>query len=145
MKAGRTAEEQKEVESKRKLKTIINDKKQMKKLQEVLDKDGATDSNGNRLLAEDWVKDNQQEALNYTKNGSKNLATMYKVNKLANKDPNNRWSDDYKYNIAKLYDNVGKRINDDSYMESFDNQLQKSGLNQQEIVNLRQNLRNIDY
>ena len=145
MKAGRTAEEQKDVEANRKLKTLMNDKKQMKKLQEVLDKDGATDRDGNRLLAEDWVKENQKEAFNFTKNGSKNLATMYKVNKLARQDPNNRWSDDYKYNIAKLYDNVGKRINDDSYMESFDNQLQKSGLNQQEIVNLRQNLKNIDY
>ena len=144
--AGRTPEEQKNVEADRKVRELINNKKQMQQLQKVLNKDGVIDQRtGTRMLAEDWVKQNRQEAVNFAKNGSKNLATMYRVNKLANENPQNRWSDDYKYNMAKLYDNVGKRINDDSYMESFDAQMVKNGVTGQALTNVRNDLRKVDY
>ena len=113
----------------------------MDKLQNLLIKDGKTD-----ISAEQWVKQNQDSIKEYYKNGTKNLDTMYKAESLAEAAQQNGTpiSNDYKINIAKQYDNIGKRINNAEYMNAFEQAMKNQGLSQQDYNNLYNNLRFMD-
>ena len=134
-KAGRTYEEQKEVDAKKKVKEMKNDRKQMDELDKLLYK------KGENISAEEWLDNNKEYAQEYAKGKIKNVSTMYKAQKLAESDSGKGLSKDYMLNLARQYENIGKRINDPQFMQAFDEQLSKDGVNQNDRNTLYQNLR----
>lgn len=137
MASGRTYEEQKDIDAAKKVKALYNNKSEKAKLQKALFKNGEENVN-----AEEWIDNNQDLIKEYYKKGVKNLDTVYKAEQLAAKDPS--ISKDYKINIAKQYDNIGKRINNAEYMQAFEDQIRKQGLTESDYQRLYSNLRFMD-
>ena len=138
MKAGRTYDEQKAVEAEKKVKAMKNDKKQLEELDKLLYK------KGENISAEEWLDNNKDFAVEYAKGKIKNASTMYKAQKLKESSQGAGLSDEYLLNLAKQYENIGKRINSPDFMQSFEEQLAKEGVNQADRNTLYQNLRYMD-
>ena len=135
MKAGRTYDEQKAIEAEKKVKAMKNDKTQLEELDKLLYK------NGENISAEEWLDNNKDFAVEYAKGKVKNLSTMYKAQKLKESTQGAGLSDEYLLNLAKQHENIGKRINSPEFMQAFDEQLSKDGVNQNDRNTLYQNLR----
>ena len=138
MKAGRTYDEQKAVEAEKKVKAMRNDKTQLEELDKLLYK------KGENISAEEWLDNNKDFAVEYAKGKIKNASTMYKAQKLKESSQGAGLSDEYLLNLAKQYENIGKRINSPDFMQSFEEQLAKEGVNQADRNTLYQNLRYMD-
>ena len=135
--AGRTREEQKEVDATKKLNKMKNDKEQLKKVQTFLRKTGNYDDS-----PEERIENDQAIIKEYLKKGAKNLDTIYKVEDIKRLNPG--MSQNYAYELAKLSDNAGKRVNDPEYMQQLRNDFMDQGLSYADSVGVLNHLRAIE-
>ena len=114
-----------------------NDKEQLKKVQTFLRKTGNYDDS-----PEERIENDQAIIKEYLKKGAKNLDTIYKVEDIKRLNPG--MSQNYAYELAKLSDNAGKRVNDPEYMQQLRNDFMDQGLSYADSVGVLNHLRAIE-
>ena len=142
--AGRTADEQKTIEARKKFDKMKEDPKQLEDLRKTLRKSNVVDQNGKadrNKTPEKWISENEDLIKEYLKKGASNIDTIYKVNDVAQRKG---LSADYAHELAKVRDTAGKRINDPEYMQNLRNDLMDQGLSYSDAVGVLQNLRDVE-
>ena len=142
--AGRTADEQKTIEARKKFDKMKEDPKQLENLRKTLKKSNVIDQEGNadrNKTPERWISENEDLIKEYLKKGASNIDTIYKVNDIVQRKG---LSADYGYELAKVRDTAHKRINDPEYMQNLRNDLMDQGLSYSDAVGVLQNLRDVE-
>ena len=106
--AGRTADEQKTIEARKKFDKMKEDPKQLEDLRKTLRKSNVVDQNGKadrNKTPEKWISENEDLIKEYLKKGASNIDTIYKVNDVAQRKG---LSADYAHELAKVRDTAGK-------------------------------------